>query len=417
MMFLMPLVYSTTASAQAGAACVGTTCGLGGQARGQIGAGLPLPISFAPYYLGEFVAITIQTQPATPGGLPVNGRGLGQHGQVKATPNATIMQTTGPAPRALTLAPGKFHYAQPEVSIGVFGANQAVFAVQTNLIYDGPHPGTTEFGATIPTTPTLGQSRMYSAGGRAGLPTVSFCAGQTGTPGNNFNGNCTAPADGIGVNGLARFTKTVNQFGGVSRTRVLGTAKVYFNRNGLNLAQLPCGPLHPGGGGPNGSCEFQISEVLPGSAAVGGAAFGLTVMNPAFQTPTGVYTGSVEFNGTILTVGNAVTMAGVGIPFTGQAATSVGMPATTGWLTLSVTSVIGPTPSIFMRAGTDARDANGNGVVALVSGAMSARSISLGNANPGWTTYEIPEPSAIFAASAGLFALFGCHQLVRRRSR
>jgi hypothetical protein len=112
-----------------------------------------------------------------------------------------------------------------------------------------------------------------------------------------------------------------------------------------------------------------------------------------------------------------VTVAGAGIPFTGQAATSVGFPVTTGMLTISVTSVVGASPEIFARSGTDARTANGQGVVATVSGAMSARSISLGNANPGWTTYEIPEPSAIFAASAGLFALFGCHQLVRRRSR
>jgi hypothetical protein len=51
------------------------------------------------------------------------------------------------------------------------------------------------------------------------------------------------------------------------------------------------------------------------------------------------------------------------------------------------------------------------------SGSMSARSISKGNANRGWTTYEIPEPSSILAASAGLLALFGCNRLVRRRSR
>ena len=53
----------------------------------------------------------------------------------------------------------------------------------------------------------------------------------------------------------------------------------------------------------------------------------------------------------------------------------------------------------------------------MVTGAMSARSISLGNANRTWVTYEIPEPSVLFSASAGLFALFGCQYLVRRRSR
>jgi hypothetical protein len=143
----------------------------------------------------------------------------------------------------------------------------------------------------------------------------------------------------------------------------------------------------------------------------------VTVMNPAFQTPTGVYTGAVGFNGSILSVGDAVTVAGAGIPFTGQAATSVGFPITTGMLTISVTSVVGATPEIFARSGTDARTANGQGVVALVTGSMSARSISLGNANPTWITYEIPEPSTIFAFSAGLFALFGCHEWVRRRNR
>jgi hypothetical protein len=322
LIFLVPMAYTGTASADAGVACAGTTCGLGGQARGQIGDGLPLPISIAPYYLGEFVDITIQTQPATPNGLPLVGNGLGQPGQVKPTTMATIMQTTAAPhaakagnPRAITIAPGMFHYQQPEGSIGVLGFNQAVFAVQTNLIYDGPHPGTTANGAPVTGVPSIGVSAMFSAGGRAGLPTVSFCAGQPGTPGNNFNNNCTAPADGVGINGLARFTKTVNQFGGTTRTRVLGTAKVYFNKNGLNLADVPCA-------GPG--CEFQISEVLPGSAAVGGGTFGLTVMNPAFQTPTGVYTGAVGFNGTIISVGNAVTVAGAGIPFTGQAATSVG---------------------------------------------------------------------------------------------
>jgi hypothetical protein len=415
MMFLMPLVYSTTASAQAGTACVGTTCGLGGQTRHQIGDGLPLPISIAPYQLGEFVDITIQTQPATPRGLPVNGRGLGQHGQVKATPNATIMQTTlaphaakAGNPRALSLAPGAFHYDEPQNSVGVLPFNGPPIWVQTNLIYDSPHPGTTASGASIPSIPSLGQSAMFSAGGRAGPSIVSFCADQpaSATPGNNFNGNCTGPANGIGINGLARFTKTRNQFGGISRTRVLGTAKVYFRPDGVFP---PCT-----------GCQLQISEVRPASVAVDGGPFGVTVMVPAFQTPTGLYTGAVHFNGTILSVGDAVTTGGTamnGIPFTGQAATSVGFPITTGMLTISVTSVVGATPEIFARSGTDARTANGQGVVALVTGSMSARSISLGNANPTWITYEIPEPNTILAASAGLFALFGCHEWVRRRNR
>ena len=182
---------------------------------------------------------------------------------------------------------------------------------------------------------------------------------------------------------------------------------VFFNKDSLTLGQMPCT-----------GCEFQISTVVLPLTPVAGATFGETVMIPAFYTPTGVYTGTVGFNGTIIGVGDPVTIAGVGIPFTGQAATSVGFPWTTGRITISVTDVIPGEPvEIFIRTGTDARDANGNGVVALNTGAMSARNISKGNANRTWVTLEIPEPSAIFAASAGLFALFGCHQLVRRRSR
>jgi hypothetical protein len=408
--FLVPLAFAGTASAQAGAACLGTVCGLGGQLRAQIGDGLPLPISIAPAQSGAFTGITIQSVPATAGALPLVGLGLGQPGQVKPTPNATIMQTLGPAPRALTLMSNALQYDRVTAgSIGVFAFNQALFAVQTQLNYGAPHPGTTGSGASVP---GVGGSAMFSASGRSGLPTVSFCAGQSGTPGNNFNGNCTAPADALGVNGLARFTRTKNQFGGTSVSRILGTAQVYFNVNGLNLADVPCN-------GPG--CEFQISEVNPplsgGTVGVAGDVFGASAMNPAFQTPTGVYTGSVGFNGTVLAVGNAVTVAGVGLPFTGQAATSVGFPLTTGLLTISVTSVVGASPEIFVRSGTDARDVNGNGVVAMVTGSMSARSISLGNANRTWVTYEIPEPSVLFSASAGLFVLFGCQHLIRRRSR
>ena len=100
----------------------------------------------------------------------------------------------------------------------------------------------------------------------------------------------------------------------------------------------------------------------------------------------------------------------------GQGATSWGLPLTTGQLKISVTANLGP-EEVFIRTGTDARNQAGSGVVAFVSGAISERVISGPNGNRGWTTYEIPEPSAIMAASAGLFALFGCHQLVRRRSR
>ena len=448
---LASMAFTTSASAQAGKACAGTVCGLGGQVRGQIGDGLPLPISIAPGYTGPFKGgttpggannVVIKTTPIfNPELEPFVGQGLGQQGQVKPSPNATIMQTTtipGSQGRAITIGTNVFTYGPaPQGSIGVVNFNNAVFAVQTGLIFDSPHPGTNGTGSPV-VVPGGGGSRMVSRGlagggtimqGRVGLPTVSFYAGATsamgagGNPSNNYN-NATpngAPAgvitamagDAAGINGVARFTATGRQFGGVSTGRTLGTAQVFFNGvgGGLNPAvDLPCTGT--------AMCAFQISDVAVATTGVAGGPFGATANNAAFTTPTGVFTGTIGFNGTIIGVGNAVTSAGVNIPFTGQAATSVGFPGTTGRLSITVTSMVPGDPSeMWVRTGTDARDASGNGVIASVSGSMSARNISKGNANRTWTTLEIPEPSALAGAAAGLFAIFGCHQLVRRRNR
>ncbi len=435
--FLAALAFTGTASAQAGLACSGTVCGLGGQIRGQIGDGLPLPISIAPGYTGPFAGGTsiggynnthIHTLPATPAGLPLVGKGLGQPGQIKPTVGATIMQTLGASPKAITLQPNVFQYGPTaQGSIGVINFNQAVFAVQTSLIFDAPHPGTDGNGINV-VVPGGGGARTLSKGlkgggavtkGRPGLTTVSYYNNATlagpGSPSNNY-GHAgppppKTPMDGGTLNGVAIFTATGNQFGGITTGRTLGTAKVYFNVGGLDpLNDLPCTGT--------ALCLFGISTVVPGTTGVAGGPFGGTVNNPAFMTPTGVFTGTLGFNGSIVGIGNPVTVAGVNIPFTGQNATSVGFPVTTGRLLISVTSLApGAASEMFVRTGTDARDGNGNGVVATVTGAMSKRNISKGNANRTWTTLEIPEPSAIFAASAGLFALFGCHQLVRRRNR
>ncbi len=457
--FLAPAILAGTASAQAGAACSGTSCGLGGQIRGQIGSGLPLPISVAPAQggvglsatAGPFTAITIQTVPATPDGLPLVGLGLGQPGQIKPTPMATIMQTAAPGtgPRRLTLIPGAFHYGgQPEGSLGGANVNPAVFAVQTNLTYDSPHPGTTvsggpavtqEFGGIIPSA----GANVFAAGGRVGAATVTYYAGASaaGSPTDNYGngappqtiqtpmaGNSAIPP----VNGIARFTSTGNQFGGQSIGRAIGTAKVYFNGVPLDPAtQLPCKATATPGEGTTaqgffvpfitgGPCQFSLSVVdLTGSDAtvgVAGGAFDGLAIGTAFTTNAGVFTATLGFNGTIIGQGAAITVIGAGIPVTGQGNQGVGFPLTTGRLSITVTDILGATSEMFIRTGIDARDAAGNGVVALVTGSMTARDISGGNANRTWITLEIPEPNAILAASAGLFALFGCHRLARRRA-
>ena len=458
---LSATVVATQAMAQAGTGCgagglAPTECGLGGQLRGQIGDGLPLPISIAPAQggsgslavSGPFTAITIQSAPATMSGLPLVGKGLGQPGQIRPTPSATIMQTTGAAPRALTLAPGAFHYGgQPQGSIGVNVVNFAVFAVHTNLTYDTPHPGTTKLGAAAVTfsgaaIPTAA-ANVLSAGGRVGAATVTYYANATtagpGSPTNNYGGPATAPTAMAGnggtvdVNGVARFTATGNQFGGQSIGRAIGKAKVYFN--GVPLVQatdLPCkvtatpgqgttaqGPLVPFNTGTD--CVFSLSivdlTISDATVGVAGGAFGGLTEGSAFTTTKGVFTGTIGFNGTIIGQNNPVMNGtGMNIPFTGQGNRAVGFPLTTGKLSITVTQVQGGTSEMFIRTGVDARDAGGNGVVALVTGSMTARDISGGNANRTWITLEIPEPSAIMAAGVALLALGGCHRFSRRRA-
>lgn len=369
-----------SASAAPGDPCVGTTCGLGGQQRAQIGSGLPIPITTLPAQTGKI---------------------LSHPGAIAASPNATIMQTTNIVntwmnPRKLTLSPAKFTYDEPPLQIGVFDANNAVFAVSTNLSVVNPNP------ANGPA--------MLSAGGRPGPATVTFCAGGPGpfaTPGCLGPKTLNTPAFGEpDTNGLVRYTATRNQFGGIASGRTTGTAQVLFNAGKASV--LPCA-----------ACLVAVSQATPGTAAVFGQTFGATVMNPPDINPTGVFVVPVGQFGTIdpldLTTMNAQTDgAGNFVPFTGQGATSWGFPLTTGRLTISVTQNNGD-PEIFIRTGADGRTPNGSGIVSLVSGTVSKRSLSGPNGNRGWVTLRIPEPGVLAAGSSALLMLAGCHWLVRRR--
>ena len=459
-----PMLFASTAAAQAGAACSGTACGLGGQIRHQIIAQFPpLPISIAREQgasgshatAGPFTALTIQTAPATGFGfaLPFVGQGLGQTGQIKPTPSATIMQTTNPGagPRQLTMSPGIFHY-DGQASLGIVKFNIEVFAIQTQGVHDFPHPGTTVSGAQAFTQenqtvaiPTPNANVLF-AGGRIGAPTVTFYVDATasGSPTNNYghgvppNFTVNALAGNAGsppINGFVRFTATGNQFGGQAIGRTTGTTKIYLNGAPfLNPpADLPCKVTATAGEGTTAQgffvpfntgtdCQFSLSIVDPvGSnttVGIAGGAFNGVAIRSDYQTNTGVFTGTIGFNGTILGQGAAVTLIGAGIPFTGLGSQAVGFPMTTGRLTISVTHTrFGTGSERFIRTGTDARDAAGNGVVTLVTGSLTARGALHGSSSDRtWITLEIPEPNVIMAASAGLLALFGCHRLVGRRS-
>ncbi len=451
-----PVFLAGTAQAQAGAACSGTVCGLGGQIRSQIGFEVPLPISLAPSQgasgshatVGPFTGITIQAAPFLPADLPFVGQGLGQFGQLKPTPDATIMQTLDPGsgPRQLTMSPGVFHYGGSE-SVGIVNFDFKIFAIQTQGEFDFPHPGSTPSGAqafteenktvSIPTP----DANVLFAGGRKGAATVTYYADATasGSPSNNYGHGVpptvtvTARAGNNGsppINGIARFTATRNQFGGQAILRTAGTTKFYFNQPPFLVAaaDLPCKVTATAGEGTTAQgffvpfntgsgCQFALSIVDPvGSDAtvgIAGGAFNGLALRSAYRTNTGIFTGTIGFNGTIIGQGAAVTAVGVGIPFTGQNGQAVGFPMTTGRLSITVTSNLASS-SMFIRTGTDARDAAGNGVVSLVTGSMSFRDVSLGNGNRTWVTLEIPEPNSFLAASVGLLALFGCYRWTER---
>jgi hypothetical protein len=424
------VLFAAAASAQflpGGAPCGPTSCRLGPQSntRGQIGNGLPLPITAKP---GQTGAITNANDRVVPGyvlGIPGAPISVGQSG---GGPNPSI------SPATITFPPGQFRSPGPLVKLPVFNFNQAVFQVNTSLLISNPRVG-------LP-SPTV------MAGGRTGPATVTYCPGDVlpagtlpaGNPGcvGQFPGAAGIPGvQGSLFNGIARYQKTKNQFGGPARGRTTGAnngpactalacnaggarvpgtanATVYQNVAGLTGMQLPCDPAVAA----PGVCQVAISVPVPITDGVFGGPFGAVVSNPLQIQLSAVRTANIGGNGTILSIGALVPAGG---PFFNgawprQGVTSFGLPGTTGMLTISVSAPFGGgAPERFIRTGFDGRDASGNGIVNIVGGALSNRSFSGPNANRTWATYYLPEPGALVAGASALMMLGGCHLLVRRR--
>jgi hypothetical protein len=93
---------------------------------------------------------------------------------------------------------------------------------------------------------------------------------------------------------------------------------------------------------------------------------------------------------------------------------SKGFPWSTGFITISQPGA-GP-PEIFFLSGTDMR-VGGVGNLSMVSGALSLRALSGPNANRGWVSLNLPEPTVALGGMGALAMLAFCHGLVRRRSR
>jgi hypothetical protein len=230
----------------------------------------------------------------------------GHPGGIEAKPNATIIQqqpapsgTPASASRSLMLPPAQLTYDGPLVSLGLVQKNLRTLAIQTNLEFAFPHPGTTESGGHA-SGGSFG-SATFAAGGRSGPAVVSWCAGLP-PPTASFYPGCSAP-DPVGftttttgglvtsippANGLVRYTATRNQFGGAARSRTLGTAMVFLNAGGLGKNDFPCSHMS------NPLCLVAISSRAPNSIGAFGAPFGQTITRPSFTTPNSVYTADVD---------------------------------------------------------------------------------------------------------------------------
>ena len=300
-----------------------------GNARFQLGNGLPIPITATPVPNGKVVAV----------------------------PGAVVQQTAGPDPKQITMAPGQLTApGTPKVTLGLFPFNSKVFSVRTSRAVSFPK-----------------QQATLRAGGRAGAPTVTFCAGQSVTP--TGNPMCSHPAGTANtIHGLLRYTKTLNQFGGPAQAALGGAARW---RLIAGLGKPPCTVL---------TCSaISVLSTPPPTDAVGGP-FGFNAKAPAPAQSPGLFRVSAAPSGLITYT--TPTGLGPGLP---NPLTSFGGPWTTGMLTVSVTQNIGATPQIFVLSGADNR-VNGVGSISLVAGALTKRAVNGPEAKRGWLNLTISAP-------------------------
>jgi len=366
---------------------------LTGNARFQIGNGLPIPIAFS---------------------APPNGK-------VVAVPGATAEQTTGVDPKAMRVQNNAWHYGitgfKNRKIIPVFGANNNLFQVMTNLQLDGPD---NNLGPGI----VGGSSGTISKNGRTGLATVSFCPGNVVTAGNNPL--CANPGAGV-INGRMVYTKTANQFGGNSQGHVGGSADVALLVNpGVPTSE-------PGTVGDTKSnclkgkpgCLVKFAFANPATVGAQGGPFGYK------NATAGVVPGTASgrWRGHAGTKGTLLFFLGLGETNLHQAGTAnpvteYGGPYTTGRITVSVTQAAKPTLERFTITGKDNR-MNGVGTISLVSASVSNRSLSRPNANRGWLNLTLSNPipgapaipAGGLAAIAGLLALAGGYVVRHRQAK
>jgi hypothetical protein len=375
---------------------------ISGNARYQIGDGLPLPIRGS----------------GTPDGGVKIGGGL-------ADGTGTVTQA-GPKPYTIHFPNAGLakNFVIP-INLPLYTKNAAVFQVLTNLVI------------TYPTA----SSFTFKAGGRRGASVVSWCPGDgpgpalTPSPGNipvptsTWNPGCPgAGAGGTGgniVNGRLVYTKAAlgSQFGGAMATSFTGTADVALNVFPANNPQTGCGgaPIHPTGATGHPLCIAAFQLASPSLGGTGNGTWGSTAATVGKVLIPGIYSayindGHVALSkaGQIQTLLSPLTPNISGVT---NAASNWFAPYTTGMINVTMSTSVNAVPETFILTGSDNRDSSGNGDLSLVGGSISFRKISLGNANRGWLNFTLSGGDHLVPSISlsGLAALVGLMSLVMVR--
>lgn len=336
---------------------------LTGNARFQIGDGVPMPIGVTP---------------------PPNGK-------VLAHERARITQTSGPDPKHITLWPSQLIHPGGAVDFARFPNSNfsAEAEIHTNITVRFPAPGGGP--GTVPNSLTPRSGITFKAGGRTGAATVTFCPGQSVSPSGNPACTALSLSGGPGtpqhrVNGFLRYTATSAQFGGAMRGAIGGTARLALLA-GVPVPTspaLPCdhaGPTGQQGGAP---CRIIYANATPLPDAVLGGPFGavITASGTPPPAPGGLRNAKLGAAGTVL----SVTSPGLGLGIANPV-TSFGGPWTTGMVTIVQSHAVVST-EVFILTGSDNR-VNGIGTISLVAGGLSHRSLAGPNANRGWLNLTV----------------------------
>lgn len=335
------------------------TFSLSGNARLQIGGGLPLPIQFA--------------APPDGGILPI----LGAEVEQTAVPDTCGVSGTDPCPDSISMAAGQLTYDSAPVKIPLFGSNPTLFQVQTDIAISMPNA-----------TATL------AAGGRAGAQNVQYCPGQGAATGPSWNPGCLLPSQGT-INGIVRYSGTITQFGGKAPSNITGTADIAL---AAGVSPPACSP-----------CTVIFALANPAGQAGYGATWGFiggslgSAPNPGLANVSAI--GAGPGAGLITNVISNIPAPGL----TNNAITH-GAPWTTGSVQVSAPLAAGGA-ELFTIAGSDNRTANGAGSISLVGGSISNRTVTGLNANRGWMnlvlTKQLNTPSMALPGMMTLVGLIG----------